>query len=83
MFIKHTWAGWNIKNWRGLESSTKLVEYSGKPNIEGKDLNKHNAILSEPSNILAIEYAGTEVFSNSNKKAVNNACTDYLFIFRL
>ena len=38
-----------------LEVSTNLVEYSGTSEIEGKDLKKHIAILSEPANFLAIE----------------------------
>ena len=47
-----------------------MVEYSGNSYIEGEDLKKYGAISSEPANILAIEYAGTEVFSNSNNKAL-------------
>ena len=59
-----------------------MVDYFGNPDIEGKDLKKHIAISSEPANILAIEYAGSEVFSNSNNKAVNLTCTDYPFILK-
>ena len=46
-----------------------MVEYSGKPSIEGKDFKKHIAISSDPGNILAIEYAGLEVLYKSNNKA--------------
>ena len=62
-----------LKIERRLESSTKLVKYSGKPVIEGEDLNKHIAISSDPANIPAVEYTGSEVFSNSSNKAVREA----------
>ena len=53
-----------------------MVDYFGNPDIEGKDLKKHIAISSEPANILAIEYAGSVVLSNSRNKAVNlTTCT--------
>ena len=38
----------------GLERLTKMVEYSSKPDIEGKDLKKHIAISFDPANISAI-----------------------------
>ena len=38
--------------------------------------------MSEPANLLAIEYAVAEVSSNCNNKEVNLACTDYLFTFK-
>ena len=66
----------------GLKVSTNLVEYSGTSEIEGKDLNMHIAILSEPAKSLAIEYAVAEVSSNCNNKEVNLACSDYPFIFK-
>ena len=53
--------------------STNLVEYSGNSEIECKDLKKHIVISSEPANILALEYAGAEVFLNCNNKEVNLA----------
>ena len=53
-----------------------MVEYSGTSEILGKDLKKHIAILSEPANNLAIEYAGAEVFSKCNNKAVPITCSD-------
>ena len=56
-----------------MEVSTNLVEYSGTSEIEGKDLNMHIAILSEPADFLAIEYAGAEVSTNCNSKEVNLA----------
>ena len=61
---------------------TSMVEYSGTPEIVGKDLNLHIAILSTPATTLALEYAVTEVSSNCNKKEVILACTDYPFIFK-
>ena len=57
-----------------------MVEYSGAPEIVGKDLNLHFTISSEPATTLALEYAYTEVSSNCNKKEVILACTDYTFI---
>ena len=41
----------------GLDVSTNMVEYSGTSEVEGKDLNMHIAILSEPAKSLAIDYA--------------------------
>ena len=65
-----------------LDVSTSMVEYSGTPEIEGKDFNMHIAILSALATPLAIDYAVTEVSSNCNKKEVVLACTDYLFTFK-
>ena len=45
-------------------------------------MKKTIAISFEPANILAIEYAGSEVFYDSNNKAVSLTCTDYPFIFK-
>ena len=44
-----------------------MVEYSGQSDIVGIDLKKHIAISSDPANNPAIEYAGSEVLSSSNK----------------
>ena len=58
------------------------MDVSGTSEIEGKDLNMHIAISSEPAKSLAIDYAVAEVSSNCNNKEVNLACTDYPFTFK-
>ena len=45
-------------------------------------MKKHIAISSDPANIPAIEYAGLEVLSKSNNKALSLECTDVPFIFK-
>ena len=59
-----------------------MVEYFGQSDIVGKDLKKHNAISSNPANILALEYAGLEALSKSNNKALSLECTDVPFTFK-
>ena len=66
----------------GINHILSWILYSGKPDIEGKNLKKHIAISSEPANILAIEYTGLEVRSNSNNKALSLKCTYYPFIVK-
>ena len=59
-----------------------MVEYSGQSDIVGKDLKKHIAILSDLANIPALEYAGLEVLSKHNNKALSLECTDVPFTFK-
>ena len=59
-----------------------MIEYSGTPEVEGKDLNMPISNSSAPATPLAIDYAVTEVSSNCNKKELILACTDYPFIFK-
>ena len=48
----------------------KVRPYSGQSDIAGKDLKKQIAIMFDPANIPALEYAGLKVLSKSNNKAL-------------
>ena len=51
------------------ESLNLMVEYSCQYDIVGNVLKNHIAILSDPANSLALEYAGLQVLSKSNNMA--------------